>query len=186
MLTKLKINEDWRGFKKNFTIEFKPITLLVGDQGSGKSSLINLIYSHVKRQPLAKSSFVTSDKTPIRAFDFEHDNPRTLGYFRDDDSMLGQIQSKFASHGEVVKGLLETLTDVKNTCFLLDEPDMALSPRSCYELLRFISKSVFKSKNQIIAAVHNPILIEGVSEVYSVEYQCWMTGSEFLDLHSGA
>lgn len=40
----LTILEDWRSFKSGFKIIFHPgINLIVGDQGTGKSSLLHLI-----------------------------------------------------------------------------------------------------------------------------------------------
>ena len=43
-LNKIKFKEDYRSFLKNFEIEFGTGTnLIVGDQGTGKSSILSLL-----------------------------------------------------------------------------------------------------------------------------------------------
>lgn len=64
----------------------------------------------------------------------------------------------------------------------MDEPDMALSIRSCHKLVALLKK--LGKKQQIVAAVHNPIVIGGFPEVYSTEHCRWMPLEEFIGSHS--
>ena len=49
MLNTLKFKENWRCFKAGDTFDFRPgVNLLVGDQGCGKSSLLQAIAASVK------------------------------------------------------------------------------------------------------------------------------------------
>jgi predicted ATPase len=68
--------------------------------------------------------------------------------------------------------------------WFLDEPDMALSIRSCHWLAITFKEAADRGQ-QIIAAVHNPILIASVDQVYSVEHRCWMDSADFIKAHSG-
>jgi predicted ATPase len=182
----IKFKVDYRCFKKGFKLTFKPgLNLLVGDQGSGKSSLLGMIRdmatsNSFKKKDAEKVAKVVADRCIVRCFDFERDNPRTQSYFG--ENAMFQINSLWKSHGETARAILSTLTKLENldkSVFVLDEPDTALSPRSCYNLVKAFQKATGVGA-QIIAAVHNPILIEGASEVYSLEHREWMSGTEFL------
>jgi predicted ATPase len=185
MLKRLVFKEDFRCFSTGDTIEFRPgVNLLVGDQGSGKSSILQALASVAQIKDymyplgLAKKVAVEVDPCAVRAFDFEKNNRRTLGYL-DYDNLSTQLADKFSSHGEANLALLKTLTDAKNTVFILDEPDMALSVRSILTLVNAFKTTVI-SGCQIVAAVHHPFLIEAWKEIHSCEHKKWMPSEEFL------
>jgi len=187
MIASVTFKNDVRGvFCKGERLEIRPYTLLVGDQGCGKSTLLQAIIGYTRRseEERKESSITIESKGPrlgVAALDFEKDNPRTQGRrLRDDMDTMGQIASRFASHGEVVVGLLETMPE--KAVLLMDEPDVSLSPRSVYWLSRELRKRA-AAGSQIIVAVHSPILIEEAGEVLSLEHKRWMPGSEFLELH---
>ena len=180
---------DWRCFKIGDRIEFRPgVNLLVGDQGCGKSSLIRAIYT----VGASKKDFgqdkklrdgIRFEATPCKfyKFDFEKDNPRTLSYFG--DNIQSQLASMWRSHGECTRALLNCL-DVAAECLLLvDEPDTALSIRSCNQLVR-VFKGLEGRGGQIIASVHNPTVIQQFETVYSLEHRKWMTSTEFIETQS--
>jgi predicted ATPase len=186
MLEFIRFKADYRCFEKGYKLTFKPgLNLLVGDQGSGKSSLLGLVRDLAAGDPYKKKDAeklvkVVAERCIIRCFDFEKDNPRTKSYFG--DNAMFQVLSMWKSHGETARAILSTLTKVKDlslSAFILDEPDTALSPRSCYELLKAFQVAT-KAGAQIVVAAHNPILIEGAPEVYSLEHREWMSGAEFL------
>jgi predicted ATPase len=90
----------------------------------------------------------------------------------------------FSSHGESVKAILKGLDACTSGIVMLDEPDSSLSIRSCMKLVnRF--KALEQRGVQVIAAVHNPVVIEAFECVFSLEHQLWMTGAEFISTHKG-
>ncbi len=159
-----------------------PVTLLVGDQGAGKSTLIELIRAITTRpetqDKLWQSIGITQEeaRTIIAPFsdrndfhlwarDFERDGQRYRTDIAPDEQggLSLQMAALKMSHGQANRHILEGLGKAKiaqSTLFLLDEPDAALSPRSCYDLVRLFRKLAAQG-HQVIAAVHNPIVIQG-------------------------
>jgi len=186
MLKSIRFIRDYRCFKKDDAFTFRPgINLLVGEQGTGKSTLINIVRDEGKGGK-TKDRTITLEATPIKmmAFDFEKDTPRGKSYFNDDMDMIAQVQCLFVSHGEMNNAILKALGTHKEILFMMDEPDMALSIRSCHKLVGLFKKAA-EEKCQVIAAVHNPIIIEAFPEVLSLEHRKWMTSKDFIDAHKG-
>lgn len=181
MLTSVKILKPHRLFKGGEQFTFRAgVNLLVGEQGSGKSSLLALLMEPQHFKEVLAYKTTCASKT--FSFDFEKHNPRKQGRV---ESMF-QIQSIFHSHGETNKVILGTIINeenIKEFIFLMDEPDMALSIRSCYWLVNIFKKAANKGA-QVIAAVHNPIIISAFEEVLSMEHGKWMKSSEFIAAHS--
>lgn len=181
MIHTIKFKQDYRSFSAGYSIDFRPgLNILVGDQGSGKSSLLQLLRNITKTSSVEKTREIVDvsgdSGNMIYFFDSEKDNPRTLSYLQ--DNCLFQVQSKFVSHGEVFRAVMENLP--KADVYLIDEPDTALSPRSCYWLRKQFQDTVKDKGAQIIVSAHNPILIEGAPEVLSLEHLKWMSAAEFL------
>ena len=187
MLTSLTYKNDFRCFTAGEIFEFRPLTLLVGNQGSGKSSLIHCIRDYIRYQDSKvfnnhgkKYIDIThSGLTQVLSFDFEKDNRRTSG------AKIEQLQDfalLTASHGEVVNATLKSVMkdDIPHTTFIMDEPDMALSIRSIVELARLFKKMV-DNGHQIIASVHNPLLIQAFPECYNLGVREWQTPKEFFN-----
>ncbi len=182
MLKQIEFIDDWRCFKKGDTFAFGPgVNLLVGDQGSGKSSILSLIAAQSKARGyryeigIEKKVEFTVDSVTSSGLDFEHDNPRTLS-----DIISGaQILLKYKSHGQSNLAILNTLTQFSDALLYLDEPDMALSIRSICQLADLFTTCADKNC-QIIAAVHNPILIGKFLMVYSLDHRRWMKSDDFI------
>ena len=177
MLKEIKFIKEYRKiFKVNDTIVFRPgVNLLVGDQGSGKSSLIGVI----RNKTLAKDHLTpVKEAVDFFALDFEKESPRAKQYV---ESVI-DVHCRFVSHGETHLAILEALAKedkFKNTTIIVDEPDMALSIRSCYKLVD-IFKQCEKRDAQVIAAVHNPIIISSFKEVFNLETKKWTTSQKFI------
>lgn len=190
MIMKFEFTSKYRCFEVGEVFEFEPgVNLLVGDQGCGKSTLLGELRNcgmELKASDRAhrreKSGTVTTfGKSNAYAFDFEYDNPRTKGHFG--DSINFQIGSMFASHGETGITVLRALKDAKSAIIFMDEPDMALSIRSILEIVKLF-KDMAKRGNQLIAAVHNPLLIQSFDNVLSLEHRRWMPSDEFISSQS--
>ncbi len=190
MLKMVLILKPWRCFKGEEVIAFHPgVNLLVGDQGSGKSSLFQAIQLRGMKKPkswnLPQSDTVPvvidyqGEAIPVFAFDFEQDNYRTKSFF--DGDIAFQVGAWRKSHGETVLAILGALELAdKPMMVLLDEPDMALSIQSCRRLAR-IFNHVADMGGQVISTAHNPILILSYEDVYSVEHGKWMSSREYVD-----
>jgi predicted ATPase len=168
------------------------VNLLVGDQGCGKSTVLQIICTlggvqraFWKHRPVnAKDvAILAGDQTPMRVFahDFENDSARTAPSF-DTMGMLG-TQASLAmitmSHGEASLAIGRLISELKDQLIILDEPDAGLSPRSVLTLADSFKKAAANGC-QIIAAVHNPWLIEEFEMVFSVEHGKPMLSKDFL------
>jgi predicted ATPase len=168
-------------FRQGDLFQFRPgINLLVGEQGCGKSTLLDLIRNSKENKGVIA---LVADPIQVTYFDFEKGNPRILSYMMDGPMGNLQMASLFSSHGQSVNAVLGGLDSKDGILFLLDEPDMSLSVRSCYRLVKLMHRAA-ERKCQVIAAVHNPILIAGVPEVYSLEHRKWMKSAEFIASHA--
>ncbi len=189
MINKVTFKKDFRVFKEGDSYPICPITLLVGDQGCGKSTLIALLSQRIgDYKEIVNIEIGKGQKVSTMAMDFEKDNIR-IGQANFDRAMdtvgaMGAIGLKYKSHGEVVKLLLAEIKNKKNTTFIMDEPDMALSIRSCHQLVKDIKESATNNNNQFILAVHNPILVHMTGHVLNLEQKTWMTSEEFEVSHN--
>lgn len=190
MLETVLIFKPWRCFSGEEVIRFRPgVNLLVGDQGTGKSSLFQAIQLRGMKKPKswnlppADTVPVAIDyrgkAIPVFAFDFEQDNFRTKSFF--EDAIAFHVSAMRSSHGEMVLAMLNGLELIdKPMMVLLDEPDMALSIQSCRRLVR-IFNHVADLGGQVIATAHNPVVILSYEDVYSIEHDKWMTSKEYVD-----
>lgn len=150
----------------------QPVTILVGENGSGKSSLIETIAAlagfpvtgggawagkddrvQPDESPAALARYFRAGWLPkvgqgwfLRAASFETVASRTEGNYLD------------LSHGE---GFANLITDRMGGqgLFLLDEPEAALSPRRQAELLAVIASIQRNGDAQVILSTHSPILM---------------------------
>jgi predicted ATPase len=193
MLHTLYFKQQVRCIKPGTFVHFYDgVNLLVGDQGCGKSTVLQIICTlggvqraFWKHRPVnAKDvAILAGDQTPMRVFahDFENDSARTAPSF-DTMGMLG-TQASLAmitmSHGEASLAIGRLISELKDQLIILDEPDAGLSPRSVLTLADSFKKAAANGC-QIIAAVHNPWLIEEFEMVFSVEHGKPMLSKDFL------
>ena len=170
---------------KNFKeLKFdSPVTLLVGENGVGKSTLIEAIAvslglpaeggtinfryeTHNTTSILSDYLIISTYNKPktkffLRAesfYNFSSEIERLVkenGYGRLYNSYGGSLHE--CSHGESFLKLVQNrFTD--HGLYILDEPEAALSPQRQMSLLCLIDKLV-KEGSQFIIATHSPILI---------------------------
>lgn len=180
MITKLKFVDDHLCFTKGQEFEFKPITLLVGDQGCGKSTMLGIIKNGNAPVSVARTG-PSQDK--VLALDMEKDNPRTSpADVNNAASYKMSLVSHFQSHGEVLLPIIKFIDDAKNAYITLDEPETALSLRSQFLLVDLL-KSALTRGNQIFVATHNLVLMEAFPDsILSLEHERYVTPEEFVEL----
>jgi predicted ATPase len=86
----------------------------------------------------------------------------------------------------VLRALATVVSEAEGrTLLLLDEPDMALSIRSVHRLAALLQRAA-DDGHQVIAAVHNPIVIASQPRVLSLEDGMWLSSERFIALASEA
>lgn len=155
----------------------KPVTFLVGENGTGKSTLIEAIavamgfnaeggsrdfyfntrktHSDLYEYLQIVKSVRPNDGFFLRAESFYN----TASYLEENSTLLRYGGASFheQSHGESFLSLVINRFD-GNGLYILDEPEAALSPQRLMSLLVAIDELV-KANSQFIIATHSPILM---------------------------
>lgn len=189
----------------------KPVTILVGENGTGKSTLLEAIAVKMGFNPEGGSrehSFVTHDSHSelcdlitcekiglpkdgffLRAESFYN----TASYLEENSTMIryGGISFHHLSHGESFLSLVKNRFEGKGL-YLLDEPEAALSPSAVMSLLVCMDELV-KNDSQFIISTHSPILMsfpdadiwelsdKGIARVAYKETQHYKITKRFID-----
>lgn len=169
------------------TILCKDVNIFVGDQGVGKSALLNMLLNKHDDLQMELSQTVVKEGVDVFYFDTEKDNPRikdpqlyTNAYGKDKGiGYKNAMMSRFVSHGELLKSfVIQPLLKVHNSVILLDEPESGLSIKNQYELIKAISIAV-QNGCQIFIATHSAILINAF-DVYSLDHYELQSGRYYL------
>ena len=157
----------------------RPLTLLVGENGCGKTSLMEAIAGRLRMRRTGGGSLLQTDEDPeaavlCAAVSVDHVCPCPAGWFMRADSLAGlaasagRIQAmdggwKAAaemSRGEGMLSLLAAKVDASEGCFyLLDEPETGLSPERQLGLLVLLDEIARDGRSQALVATHSPILM---------------------------
>lgn len=193
-VTKVRLKEAYRNMPADLEIIPEQLTLLVGDQGCGKSSLLELLYQHGKKKVLRGKKIdsilevelaagVGGDGVTTYYFDAEKDNPRVknpMDYANWGIGYEKALACRFASHGEVLRTFtVGPMRKVKDSVVFIDEPESALSIRNQYQLVKSI-QAALSQQCQLFVATHCLPLIQTFDRVYSLEHKQWMSSSDFL------
>lgn len=171
-----------------------PVTLFVGDNGTGKSTLLEALARgagiHIWRQPDGVRYQVNRYEEQLhKCLSLEWSNGRVPGaffgsdIFKDFTNILdewaasdpGQLEYfggkslVTQSHGQSMMSYFRSRYRIKGV-YLLDEPETALSPRSQLELLEIIGENSRAGHAQFIIATHSPILLACAgAKIYSFD-----------------
>ncbi len=183
-------------FNQTKGLEFDtPVTLFVGENGTGKSTLLEALALssgiHIWRKPEGARYQVnryekllhhclslewSNGEVPGAYFgsDIFKDFANTLeGWAASDPGQLKYFGGKSLvtqSHGQSIMSYFRSRYQIKGLYFL-DEPETALSPRSQLELLDIIGKNTQAGHAQFIIATHSPILLACArAKIYSFDY----------------
>ena len=196
ILPSITFKKDYRVFKEEQTITFKnPITVITGDNGTGKSSLLGAIrnlFPRIKwtmsQDSSSKGVLKESEMTDVKASylclskdlyanasEFDYDNM---------DVFLATMQ---LSSGQ---GAFTQLVDMLKNCadadlLIFDEPERGLSiahQTVVCEIIRQFSE--LHPNTQIIITTHSPRVMELCEEVYSMNHKKYVEPTEYLDFIS--
>jgi predicted ATPase len=171
----------------DFALDFtNPVTVLVGENGTGKSSLLEAIARKAGFNPRggSRDNFYggESDESGLAAaFTAEWLPKVTSGFFFRAESFFNFVtyversykEDPFApekpwgarslherSHGEAFLSFFESRLGSHEPClYLLDEPEAALSPERQLEFMAMLEEQRATGKVQYVIATHSPLLM---------------------------
>ena len=169
-------------------VEFTaPVTFFVGENGTGKSTVIEAIASLCRlpvsggsrnelagthgpdtSSALAQSLRPSFRRRPTDAYflraEFQAHFASLLDARKNDPDFWGDPYARYGgqslhtrSHGEAFLAILQNR--IRSGLLLFDEPESALSPQRQLALLAHMSALVAAGNSQIIIATHSPILL---------------------------
>jgi predicted ATPase len=193
-------------FPKGFNLDFKEsITVIVGDNGCGKSSLLRKIYLPKYESPLwsdktededkkefvekylkGKSRDLTFNKFPeifINGKEIHKnvfvENIKNSKPVLDPMSVLRMWNMQESSNGENTLDFLRSLENVQNSLIMLDEPETSLSIKSQRAIAKILIN--LAKTNQLIIVTHAPVLMEVVENVYDFETKKYVDTSDYIN-----
>lgn len=164
----------------------RPVTILVGENATGKSTLLealatlagfhagggsrdhNYLAPDSERSPLAAHLRASWLPKVTQGFFFRADSYINLASYVENlaadwpemRSHYGERHLQRQSHGESFLSLFENrLKASSRALYLLDEPESALSPSRQLKLLRLIHDWALTGRVQIVLATHAPLLM---------------------------
>ena len=190
----------------------KPVTFFVGENGTGKSTLVEAIavamgfnveggsrdfFFTTQRTHSNLCDYLTISKTmtPKDGFFLRAESFYNTANYLEENSTLkryGGVSFHAQSHGEAFLALATNRFD-GNGLYILDEPESALSPQRLMSLLVVIDELV-KNHSQFIIATHSPILLaypnadilefsdSGIHKVGYRETEHYKITKQFIDM----
>lgn len=178
-------------FQKDAEFNFKPgVNVIVGENGSGKTSLISLIKNHIAHEGsyIKIDGKVTTENTIF--FNGEEDNPVTAipGMVNPNNSesyvpLLTHLMfAQEESHGESMLPALDYILDQAKGGYtiFMDEPETALSLKNQINLANKFKKSAEEYGNQLIISTHSLAIIQEFSTIFDMETRQWWKTGKYL------
>lgn len=201
-VSKITFKSDVRDiFKKDEVLEItKPFLVLVGKNGSGKSTILDIIRQHFnvkddsffKNDKLLKDATVeaSTEKFTVKYHDFHGDDKKFSGTFGDD--IQAQLMAMKASSGigSLIQFGSKAINKVQNGLIILDEPCRGLSIKAQHDFAIGLMRICMLGDNQLIISTHSEYIMNiaekfsEFSQLYSVEHKRnFATTKEFIAEH---
>lgn len=211
---KIRINKDFRGFKEgvehnlNFSDSINTICI-VGDNGSGKSSLLDAIVGNFISSKKQYSDTILDDKKSklkdyitlsehnfevVFGFNAHLEGGSTLDTSFDASAYVtsGAFYADRKSHGEgemiYLSNFINKIKDQiipNKTLICLDEFDKGFSLKNQIRANNLINRFVYEFKCKVLFTTHNPFLIYQETIVYNLEKQEFQISSKYLKETTG-
>lgn len=174
--------------KLDFEMVCNDVNIFVGNQGTGKSTILKLLQKNDSSLKLSLSEYTIKNSVKSYYFDTEKDNPRMKNpeLFTTPSGedigigFIGASMTRFKSHGEIMeKFIIGQISKAKNCVLLIDEPESGLSLTNQFKMVKEIKKAV-KRKCQFFIATHCYPLIHEF-DVISLEHWEKMRGVDFIN-----
>jgi predicted ATPase len=161
-----------------------PVTILVGQNGSGKSALLDAVARKSGLLPWGGNKMHRSHGNPYESqlanylslfFDPRHPygfHFRAEAFFNfaaslddiilDDperDKYFGGTSLNTLSHGESFLAFFRSYSCQLDGLYLIDEPEAALSPRNQLAFVRTVREALCRGGRQYVIATHSPIVM---------------------------
>jgi predicted ATPase len=161
-----------------------PVTIFVGQNGSGKSALLDAVARKCGMLPWGGSKIHKSHGNPYEtqlanhislrfedrhAYGFHFRAEAFFNFAASLDDMLlddpvrkqyfGGTSLNMMSHGESFLSFFKSYSFRLDGLYLVDEPEAALSPGNQVEFVRTILEGVRGGKKQYLIATHSPIIL---------------------------
>lgn len=200
---RMTVDKPWRNLRKGESFDFHAgVNLIVGDQGSGKTSLLQMLGCiddwrlHTPADFRSYRRVVVARPYKLLYFDFYRHHPSNHGGGMPETpgGIVAMMNASTASHGETVRlihsdirrGVEKILGKAgkgDGVAFILDEPCSGASPRTLHTLQRELAalSSEYGHRVAFIVSTHSPVLIEGQAEVLDMERRRWTRSDAFLE-----
>jgi predicted ATPase len=185
------INKTYPGtnaLSKKFEITCSDVNLFVGNQGTGKSTMLKLLQQNHSDIKLTLGEHLKTSSISSFYFDTEKDNPRMKDiqmYSNPNGTDRGigtknALLTRWESHGETMERMvIDAMKLAENCVVLLDEPEAGLSITNQLRLIAAIKSAVSRGC-QFFIATHCYPLIQAF-DVISLEHKKQMSGQEFIN-----
>lgn len=199
---KVTVVSDFRKLKAGEVFDFAlPITIIVGENGSGKSSLLHSIRGKYEKKSgslfsedyvkLSKNIQVETGVKKFIFYDSIKDDGANMNNAYDASSFIsnGGHHTQRLSHGETqfyyISKILTDIEKIRKTSsekiiLVLDEFDKGFSLTNQSKVINILSNISNRHNCQIICVSHNYLLIEKIGVVYDIEKREYVLSKDYL------